>query len=396
MSKKIYANLSELLPDLRALLAELYGDEASIRRILADSGIDASHILFGSSTNTWHAVLTEAEKNDQVKTLFAMVKSDYGTCEEFRNFCEEYNRLIKERIHSFTSDTVVFDFSHDQKEWRPSPSLGAGYRGIKGIATRLGWNVVSKDDAGWLTNPIPQSLGALVLICPRHRELEQGEIDKIRDYVSNGGGLLVLGYFCISHHRTNLNDLMNSLGGAIRFKDDVVLPKFPRWPTHVIDPNYVVRVNSSNTDIKSISDAILKKVNTIGLYSSCSLDVKPRDERVVLHTGQQQLVWEPQDTIPSSDNSRYWDRITDYALNREKRCPLVAVTTFDAGKIAVIGSWTVFHDEMIAQTPDNGQLFENLLTWFKICNKSSFTLQAEAHSTLALAHVNNRSGSGST
>jgi len=274
-----------------------------------------------------------------------------------------------DRIQAFTSDDIVFDFSHNQESWQPSPSLGAGFRRVKGIATGLGWNAVSMDKAGWLTS-VPPRMGALVVVCPYHRELEKGEINSIIKYVSSNGKLLVLGYFCSLHHGTNLNDLMDGLG--ITFKYDLVLPLPPYqsegnyWRPEVIDPKYIVRVSAQNTDMKSVSDTLLKNVNTIGLHSSCSLDVtKPQGESVVLHTGQQQLVWEPQGIIYSSDNRRFWERIGRYTPSREKRSPLVAVTTFDKGKIAVIGSWTVFHDETIAQTPDNSQLFENLLRWFK-------------------------------
>ena len=181
----------------------------------------------------------------------------------------------------------------------------------------------------------------------------------------------LFGAFCIPHHETNLNDLMDSLG--ISFKYDLVLPLPPYqsggaayWRPDEINPKYIVRVSSENTDMKSVSETILKNVNTIGLHSSCSLNVsKPREKSVVLHTGQQPLVWEPHDIIHSPTNRRYWERIGNYKPSREKRSPLIAVTTFDKGKIAVVGSWTVFHDEAIAQIPDNGQLFENLLRWFK-------------------------------
>ena len=55
-------------------------------------------------------------------------------------------------VQGFTSVDIVFDFSHNQAVWRPSPSLGAGYRRVKGIAIGLGWNAVSVDKAGWLTS----------------------------------------------------------------------------------------------------------------------------------------------------------------------------------------------------------------------------------------------------
>ena len=161
-------------------------------------------------------------------------------------------------VQGFTSDDIVFDFSHRQEDWRPSPSLDAGYRRVKGVATGLGWNVASIDKVGWLTS-VPPRMGALVLVCPYHRELEKGEIEGIIKYVSNGGKLLVLGYFCIPHHSTNLNDLMSSLG--ISFKYDLVLPLPPYqsegtyWRPEEINPKYIVRVGSQSTKVDPIVEA---------------------------------------------------------------------------------------------------------------------------------------------
>ena len=51
---------------LRHHLARLYPDEANIRRVLADAGIEAMRIPFGTSVETvWHSVLTEAEKSEK-------------------------------------------------------------------------------------------------------------------------------------------------------------------------------------------------------------------------------------------------------------------------------------------------------------------------------------------
>ena len=60
----------DIFVNLRNILTKLYPDELSIRRIIDESGVDSSRIDLRSTTiNSWHAVLTEAEKTNQVNIL---------------------------------------------------------------------------------------------------------------------------------------------------------------------------------------------------------------------------------------------------------------------------------------------------------------------------------------
>lgn len=83
----------ELLRDLRATLANLYSDTTSIRRILADTDINASRIEFsGNALNTWHSILAEAEKTAQVGDLLTAVGYEYGSNETFRQILERFQQ----------------------------------------------------------------------------------------------------------------------------------------------------------------------------------------------------------------------------------------------------------------------------------------------------------------
>jgi hypothetical protein len=74
------------LRDLRKVLIELYPDEISIRRLLDDAGITSERVVFNSNAaNTWHSVLVEAKKNDQLVPLLDVVKEEYGNNKEFQN-----------------------------------------------------------------------------------------------------------------------------------------------------------------------------------------------------------------------------------------------------------------------------------------------------------------------
>ena len=71
---------SEILAKLREILAKLYSDEFSIRRIVDDSRIKSPQIVLSSNpTNTWHSVLTEADKLGRIDDLLRIVEDEYGT-----------------------------------------------------------------------------------------------------------------------------------------------------------------------------------------------------------------------------------------------------------------------------------------------------------------------------
>lgn len=67
------------LRNLRDLLAALYPDEATARRVATDAGLDERRIAFiGSAINIWHAIVSEAVKADKVTDLLQIALADYG------------------------------------------------------------------------------------------------------------------------------------------------------------------------------------------------------------------------------------------------------------------------------------------------------------------------------
>lgn len=64
--------------DLRAVLAELFDDRASIRQFAKDAGLNVSLIAFSDrAINTWESVLEEAERNKCLTDLLNLVKAPY-------------------------------------------------------------------------------------------------------------------------------------------------------------------------------------------------------------------------------------------------------------------------------------------------------------------------------
>ena len=283
-------------------------------------------------------------------------------------------------VHPFPKDFFASDIlldlshnqtgSHDQKGWDPFPSINVGYTRIKGIATGMGCNIEERDTVGLLTSDF-QRAGALLLVCPKHVPLTKKEINNVRTYVRSGGCLLALGFYCEPHHKTNFSELMKFFG--ISFNPDVLLPPGSRsidgrWQSYGIRPEYIVRVN---TDVMPSPDPLLENVKSIGLLSSSSLEITEKKSMsvvlsVVLHSGQEQLIWEPDPEGIEYDADGYWDFMAAYNPSQEKERPIIAKAVVEQGKVVAIGTWKVFHDYFIDNPEfDNGQLFRNILTWFK-------------------------------
>jgi V8-like Glu-specific endopeptidase len=73
------------LRPLRQILAELYPTDRDQRRIVHDTGLNASRIAFDASAdNSWHAILTEANKHGKVDGLLAVAMADYPDNELLR------------------------------------------------------------------------------------------------------------------------------------------------------------------------------------------------------------------------------------------------------------------------------------------------------------------------
>lgn len=89
-----------LLQTLRSLLASLYPDEPSARRLVADAGLDARYITFsGTAINTWHTILSEAVKTDRLQLLLDRVQDEYGDNPAFQAVYNTYVEYIATVVH---------------------------------------------------------------------------------------------------------------------------------------------------------------------------------------------------------------------------------------------------------------------------------------------------------
>ena len=80
-------------PQLRDLLARLYPEAHTIRRVVDDAELDASRLPFqGTAQDLWHAILREAEHQQKTGALLAVVNRDYGANQEFQAFYRSYRQ----------------------------------------------------------------------------------------------------------------------------------------------------------------------------------------------------------------------------------------------------------------------------------------------------------------
>lgn len=80
---------------LRDILADLYLDETSARRVATDAGLDLRYIEFSNrAINNWQAILIQAEKNRKVDALLEIVCNDYAGNQELQEIYETYCKFM--------------------------------------------------------------------------------------------------------------------------------------------------------------------------------------------------------------------------------------------------------------------------------------------------------------
>lgn len=94
MNQRIFA-------EIILVLDELYPDTDSIRRSIADAGINSSRVVFDTShLITWQNILTWAEYNDKVDALLQIAAIEYPKNRKLRNAIETYYQSIGSPEHT--------------------------------------------------------------------------------------------------------------------------------------------------------------------------------------------------------------------------------------------------------------------------------------------------------
>jgi hypothetical protein len=82
---------------LRDVLAQLYADEASARRIAAQAQLDCSRIQFsGRAVNGWHSILTEAANSNRMESVIEVALREYGANTALVEAVQSYRQAQRE------------------------------------------------------------------------------------------------------------------------------------------------------------------------------------------------------------------------------------------------------------------------------------------------------------
>ncbi len=81
------------IQSLRTILADLYFQKASIRRVIDDADLDLARFdLDVAPIDLWHSILSEAEKVGRIEILFSLVERKYGSNQGFLSACNRYRQ----------------------------------------------------------------------------------------------------------------------------------------------------------------------------------------------------------------------------------------------------------------------------------------------------------------
>jgi hypothetical protein len=105
----------DAVANLRSILAGLYLDEASARRVVADAGLNQQGISFDrTASNIWFSILHEAENTGKIEALFRVVLRDYEANPTLRNQVEAYRHLVNEgNVDSYGTQLLQFAKTSD-------------------------------------------------------------------------------------------------------------------------------------------------------------------------------------------------------------------------------------------------------------------------------------------
>jgi hypothetical protein len=95
---------------LRDILAYLYPSENDARRVVNDAGLNEQRIAFsGTSVNTWHSILREAENTGQIDGLFDVVLHEFGT-----------NDVLVQAIDGYRGQGTGISLDREKQKLEPS------------------------------------------------------------------------------------------------------------------------------------------------------------------------------------------------------------------------------------------------------------------------------------
>jgi hypothetical protein len=273
--------------------------------------------------------------------------------------------------HHSTTPTVLLDESYGK--WTRTPPDSVGYSNVLQTLADTGTDVRT-NRTGYATQAALRDAWILILPTPRKTTIDLRQIEVISDWVRRGGSLLLMGFYLVQeHHANNINSLARRLG--LEFKDNLIMPGarfegqrlgervdgkqflYARDQAFEVHGEWCVPARPESTPA---SHPILDSVHTVALISSCTIEWTQQPELAVCTSDPVAILH----GVGVKDSEGYFALVQDYILDRRgPGCFLVAVR-HGAGKVAAVGTWKAFLNEVVARTDNqNGILFQNIIAW---------------------------------
>ena len=245
------------------------------------------------------------------------------------------------------ADTLALDLSHRQREWYGFESA------VQRVSGRRVWAM----DRGVLHQRAElDRYRVLVVALPYDSEIAPNEVDALRDWVTAGGGLFLLGsYFADAHHRGNPSSLARAFGFS--FANDLIMP--PGRTSHDDCQDQAFDVNGKLAvalDVPPGTHPIGRGVGSLALQSACSLELTTQPEYVI-RSGTGVVV-----EAHGRPNERgYLLQIREYKETVRRDLAVVAAWQFATGRVAAAGTWKLW----TLNQRDNHALVRNVIDWLR-------------------------------
>jgi hypothetical protein len=367
----------EVFAQLANALSGIYLDHDRASGVAQDAGLDLKTIKSDPiPLNYWRNILKEAENQQKTEALLEIALTEYSKEPNLQEVHKTYQDWVTAGRPEASSEIsvgtpianrVLFDESHGQDLWwHLPPTLDQGFKRL-GELTKKRFPIASLAGNKKITSEQLSGSKALILaVGPQGKtQLDQEEIDDIRDFVRNGGGLFVLGTYTGDwHHEANLNRLIEYYG--IAFNRDVVLPESaepqdckdqsPQYSPEaksvvVARPDYI----NNNSTTKNTWSILTRQVDHLLALSSCSLYVEEAKAIPLLASGQTSVIQEP---VPLGIGIH----IDKCQVRGNGPATLLAASKFS--KVIVSGNYKMFLNDFIDYPGShNRKLWENILRW---------------------------------
>lgn len=258
--------------------------------------------------------------------------------------------------------SVLVDVAHGQDRWSEPLTEDRGLRRAAELAKGQGFTVTFQTSGPLVLAGLWQHRALILSIGPQGRGLlAADEVQAVRQFVQEGGGLLALSTYAGDwHHQANLNDVLNPFG--LSFNRDLVMPETAvaragrddgRTQVYQHSPDSVFVVPARPAD-RSFAD-LVQGVRQLLTLSSCSIGVAGTARAVVSSVETSRLF------DPRPLGAGYL--IDRWEAGRRESADVVAASA-GAGRVVAVGGFKMFLSEFLDHPGyDNARLFENCLRW---------------------------------